>query len=57
LDSVTATKLRRSKMTTEEVFNVLADVDIDAELIEVFHESGDIWVRISNVEIEESDDG
>jgi hypothetical protein len=44
-------------MTTEEVFNVLAEVDIDAELIEVFHESGDIWVKISNVEIEENEDG
>ena len=44
-------------MTIEEVFNVLAEVDIDAELIEVFHESGDIWVKISNVEIEERNNG
>ena len=43
-------------MTTEEVFNVLAEADIDAELIEVFHESGDIWVKISNVEMKESND-
>ena len=43
-------------MTTEEVFNVLAEADIDAELIEVFHESGDIWVKISNVEMKESKD-
>ena len=42
-------------MTIEEVFNALASVDLDAELIEVFHEDGSIWVKIENVEMEESE--
>lgn len=43
-------------MTIEEVFDALAKIDLDAELIEVFHESGDIWVKISNVEMKETGD-
>ena len=43
-------------MSVEEVFDALAKIDLDAELIEVFHESGDIWVKISNVDMKETGD-
>jgi hypothetical protein len=43
-------------MKIEEVFDALANAGLDAEVIEVFHESGDIWVKISNVDMGEDDE-
>ena len=43
-------------MKIEEVFDALAKIDLDAELIEVFHEDRSIWVKIENVDMEEMDD-
>jgi hypothetical protein len=40
--------------TIEKVFDLLADVDIDAELVEVFDDS--IWIKVTNVETEQNDD-
>ena len=39
-------------MTIEEVFDALASVNLDAELIEIFDEDGCIWVKIENIETE-----
>jgi len=41
-------------MTIEEIFDALAEIDLDAELIEVFDEDGCIWVKIENVDINEA---
>jgi hypothetical protein len=40
--------------TIEKVFDLLADVDIDAELLEIFDDC--IWIRVTNVETEQNDD-
>ena len=40
--------------TIEKVFDLLADVDIDAELVEIFDDS--IWIKVTNVETEQNDD-
>ena len=40
--------------TIEKVFDLLADVDIDAELLEIFDDS--IWIKVTNVETKQNDD-
>jgi len=40
--------------TIEKVFDLLADVDVDAELLEVLDDS--IWIKVTNVETEQNDD-
>jgi len=39
--------------TIEKVFDLLADVDVDAELLEVFDDS--IWIKVTNVDTKQDD--
>jgi len=40
--------------TIEKVFDLLADVDIDGELVEIFDDS--IWINVTNVDTKQNDD-
>jgi hypothetical protein len=44
-------------LTIEQVIDKLAEIDIDAELIEVFYEDNAIWIKVSNVETNQDVDG
>lgn len=44
-------------MTIEQVIDKLAEIDIDAELIEVFDDDNVIWIKVSNVETNQDADG
>jgi hypothetical protein len=37
-------------LTIEQVIDKLAEIDIDAELIEIFDDDNVIWIKVSNVE-------
>ena len=43
-------------LTIEQVIDKLAEIDIDAELIEVFDEDNVIWIKVSNVETNQDAD-
>lgn len=43
-------------LTIEQVIDKLAEIDIDAELIEVFDEDNAIWIKVSNVETNQDAD-
>ena len=43
-------------MTIEQVIDKLAEIDIDAELIEVFDDDNVIWIKVSNVETNQDAD-
>lgn len=40
-------------MTIEQIIDKLAEVDIDAELIEVFDEDNVIWIKVNDVDTTE----
>ena len=43
--------------TIKQIFDALAEADIDAELVEVFDEDNCIWIRVTDVETNQNDDG